>query len=117
MTLWEGVVPSFHIVGGKVFYHTREGVMPLLLKTKIGYSEAWGEFGPEIVKPFRLGYLTLNGSAEEPAFKGGERFCLIHLQLIKNCSALCLLISYNKVRFKKLNHLFCRAEPICIVIG
>jgi hypothetical protein len=40
LTLWEGVVPLFYIVGGKVFYYIREGVMLLLLKTKIGYLEA-----------------------------------------------------------------------------
>jgi hypothetical protein len=41
-----------YIVGSKVFYYTREGVMLLLLKTKIRYLEAWGKFSLEIVKLF-----------------------------------------------------------------
>jgi hypothetical protein len=30
----------FYIIGGKVFYYIREGVILLLLKTKIRYLEA-----------------------------------------------------------------------------
>jgi hypothetical protein len=97
MSCRRGVVPPLHIISGEMLHHTSEGVLPLLLETKIGYAETRDEFGPHIVKPFRLGYLTLNGGAKEPAFKGRERFCLIYLQLIKNCLALCLLVSYNKV--------------------
>src|SRR5689334_17635238 len=97
MGCWHGVVPPFHIISCKVFHHTREGVLPLLLKTKIGYAEAGEEFGPHIVKPFRLGYLTLDGGAEKTAFEGRERFCLIHLQLIESCTALCLFVSGHKV--------------------
>ena len=69
-----GIIASFHIVGSEMVHHTGKGVVPLLLKTKIGYSKGWSKFGPQIVKPFRLGYVSFNRRTKELAFKNRESF-------------------------------------------
>ena len=44
-----------------MLYHTGEGVILLLFETKVGYLESWREFGPQVVKPLQLGYVSLDG--------------------------------------------------------
>jgi uncharacterized membrane protein len=78
MSCWCGVVPLLYIISSKMLYYTSKGVLLLLLETKIRYAETRDKFSLYIVKLFQLGYLTLNSSAEEPAFKGRECFCLVY---------------------------------------
>ena len=94
-----GIIASFYIVGSEMLHYTSKGVVLLLLKTKIGYLKGWSKFGPQIVKPFRLGYVSFNRRTEELAFKNRESFRLIHMEFVKHCPAFSLLVSCDEIRF------------------